>query len=61
MATFYLTAFNQKGEKLLNEVLNAETEKEALQLAEEILQEKELINTTHRCTTSTGKLILFHR
>jgi len=61
MATFFLTAFNHSGEKLLDETVNADTEMEAKKLAEKILIEKDLINTTHRCTTSTGKLLLFHR
>lgn len=60
MASFKLTAFDKNGHKLLEETFQANNEDEAKQYGEKILNEKELIDKTHRCTSSTGKLILFH-
>jgi hypothetical protein len=60
MPLFKLTAFDKNGHKLLDESFQAATEEEAKQYGERILKEKELLEKTHRCTSSAGKLILFH-
>ncbi|MDQ0162994.1 YhzD family protein [Bacillus alveayuensis] len=61
MPTYTLTVFNQKGEKLLDETFEAENENEAKKIGTEKLREHNYLETTHRCTSSSGKLILFHR
>ncbi|WP_010283538.1 YhzD family protein [Bacillus timonensis] len=58
---YVLTVFDKTGEKLLEETFEASTEKEAKTTGERILKEKKYLETTHRCTSSAGKLVLFHR
>ncbi|MFT4417209.1 YhzD family protein [Fredinandcohnia humi] len=58
---YVLTVFDKTGEKLLEETFDAATEKEAKEIGEKMLQEKNYQDTTHRCTSSAGKLVLFHR
>ena len=58
---YTLTVFSQDGEKLLDESFEASTEKEAKELGEKRLGELNYLKTTHRCTNSSGKLVLFHR
>ncbi len=60
MAAYKLTAFDPNGHKLIDEAFNANSEEEAKQQGEQLLKEKDLIDKTHRCTSSAGKLILFH-
>ena len=60
MPSFKLTAFDKTGQKLLDESFQAANEDEAKQYGESVLKEKELLEKTHRCTSSAGKLILFH-
>ncbi|PLS17534.1 hypothetical protein CVD28_11070 [Bacillus sp. M6-12] len=59
--TYKLTAFEQDGEKLLDESFQAETDEQAKEMGENLLREKDLHEKTHRCTSPTGKLVLFHR
>ncbi|WP_226670077.1 YhzD family protein [Metabacillus litoralis] len=61
METYYLTVFEKNGEKILDENFQAQTENEAKEIAEQKLAEKEFSAKTHRCTTSSGKLIVFGR
>ncbi|MEH7385327.1 YhzD family protein [Bacillus sp. JJ1521] len=58
---YVLTVFDKTGEKLLEESFEAATEKEAKETGEKILKEKNYLEITHRCTSSAGKLVLFHR
>ncbi|WP_449539295.1 YhzD family protein [Ferdinandcohnia sp. Marseille-Q9671] len=58
---YVLTVFDKTGEKLLEESFVAATEKEAKETGEKILKEKDFLETTHRCTSAAGKLVLFHR
>ena len=60
MKTYKLTAFESNGEKLLDESFQAETDAAAKELAEKLLAEKKLLERTHRCTSPSGKLVLFH-
>ncbi|WP_071396045.1 YhzD family protein [Bacillus tuaregi] len=60
MKKYKLTAFSPTGEKLLDETFEAKDDVKAKLLAEQILQEKNLSNQTHRCTSSSGRLLLFH-
>ncbi len=58
---YVLTVFDKTGEKLLEESFEAASEKEAKVTGEKILKEKNYLETTHRCTSTKGKLVLFHR
>lgn len=60
MKNYKLTAFEANGEKLLDETFSAENDVEAKEIGEKLLSEKNLLAKTHRCTTPTGKLLLFH-
>ncbi|MDF0726895.1 YhzD family protein [Cytobacillus sp. S13-E01] len=61
MGNYKLTVFDKSGETLLDESFEADSEQEAKVIGEQILKEKNHLDTTHRCTSSAGKLILFHR
>ncbi|ASS89371.1 MAG: hypothetical protein C6W58_10960 [Bacillaceae bacterium] len=61
MPTYFLTAFTNKGELLLNEKFEANSEQEAKEIGSEILKEHQCLNTAHRLVTSSGRLVLFHR
>jgi hypothetical protein len=61
MNTYTLTVFEKNGEKLLDETFEAASEEEAKKIGEQKLREKSYHEKTHRCTSSNGKLILFHR
>ncbi|KQL55087.1 hypothetical protein AN964_17285 [Heyndrickxia shackletonii] len=61
MPNYKLTVFEENGEKLLDETFEAANDAEAKKLGETILIEKGAIDKTHRCTSPSGKLLLFHR
>ncbi|BDG48532.1 MULTISPECIES: YhzD family protein [Parageobacillus] len=61
MPTYTLTAFDKSGEKLLDETFEAANDEEAKKISEQKLREHNCYDKTHRCVTSSGKLILFHR
>ncbi|RID86152.1 YhzD family protein [Peribacillus asahii] len=58
--TYKLTVFEPSGEKLLDEAFTAEHDKQAKEIGERLLKEKNYSEFTHRCTSSAGKLVLFH-
>lgn len=58
---YILTVFDKNGEKVLEEAFEASTEKEAKEIGESKLKAKNFLEATHRCTSTAGKLILFHR
>ncbi|WHY87662.1 YhzD family protein [Neobacillus novalis] len=60
MKTYKLTAFEANGEKILDESFQAENDDSAKKLGEKLLSEKNLFEHTHRCTSPSGKLLLFH-
>ena len=60
MKTYKLTAFEKNGEKIVDEVIQAEHDDAAKELAEKLLAEKNLLEKTHRFTSPSGKLLLFH-
>ncbi|NRD78350.1 hypothetical protein HPT25_13340 [Bacillus sp. BRMEA1] len=60
MKTYKLTAFDAAGEKLLDEAFQAESDDAAKVQGEKLLSEKNLSEKTHRCTSPSGKLLLFH-
>jgi hypothetical protein len=60
MKTYKLTAFEANGEKILDEAFQAENDTAAKEQGEKLLSEKNLLEKTHRCTSPSGKLLLFH-
>lgn len=60
MKIYKLTAFESNGEKILDESFDANDDNEAKVLGEKLLGEKGALEKTHRCTSSSGKLLLFH-
>lgn len=60
MKTYKLTAYEPKGNIIMDDSLEASTDEEAKEKGYSILEEKELLETTHRLASPTGKLILFH-
>ncbi len=61
MKVYKLTAFDATGEKLLDETIQAANDEEAKAKGTSLLAEKKLEEKTHRCTSPSGKLVLFHR
>jgi hypothetical protein len=60
LKTYKLTVFEANGEKLLDESFQATNDTEAKTKGEQLLQEKNFLEKTHRCVSPTGKLVLFH-
>jgi hypothetical protein len=60
MKTYKLTAFEPNGEKILDEAFQAENDEAAKEIGLKMLSVKSLTEKTHRCTSSSGKLLLFH-
>ncbi|TKC18146.1 YhzD family protein [Robertmurraya kyonggiensis] len=60
MKTYKLTVFELNGEKVIDETFEATDDNQAKEIGEKLLEEKGALNKTHRCTSSSGKLILFH-
>ena len=57
---YKLTAFKPNGEKILEESFEARNDDEAKELGTSLLEQKNLLESTHRCTSPAGKLLLFH-
>lgn len=60
MKNYKLTAFEPNGEKILDEAFQADNDDDAKEHGEKLLSEKSLLEKTHRCTSPSGKLLLFH-
>ncbi|MFP3512563.1 YhzD family protein [Peribacillus sp. SIMBA_075] len=58
---YKLTVFEPSGEKLLDESFAAEDDEQAKELGQNLLNEKNYQDHTHRCTSPSGALLLFHR
>ncbi|MEY8731354.1 YhzD family protein [Peribacillus frigoritolerans] len=58
---YKLTVFEPSGEKLLDESFTAENDEQAKELGQNLLKEKKYQDQTHRCTSPSGTLLLFHR
>ncbi|TFB22104.1 hypothetical protein E3U55_07320 [Filobacillus milosensis] len=61
MKTYFLTAFSQKGEALLDEQFEAANDDEAKKIGKQKLEENNHSKDTHRCVSPDGRLVLFHR
>ncbi|MHA6260717.1 YhzD family protein [Sporosarcina sp. CAU 1771] len=60
MRSYKLTAFENTGKVLIEETFTAATDDEAKVKGQAMLEEKDLIEQTHRLASPTGKLLLFH-
>jgi len=60
MRVYNLTAYEPKGKVIIDDILEASTDEEAKVKGHAILEEKELLETTHRLASPAGKLLLFH-
>ena len=60
MRTYKLTAYEQTGKLITEETFTAENDEQAKDQGRIILEEKELVNQTHRLASPAGKLLLFH-
>lgn len=60
MKTYKLTAFEQTGKLIVEETFTASTDEEARDKGRALLEEKDLLNQTHRVVSPAGKLLLFH-
>lgn len=60
MRTYKLTAFEQTGKMILDETFTAETDDQAKEQGQQLLNEKGLADQTHRLASPAGKLLLFH-
>ncbi|MCZ2260033.1 YhzD family protein [Sporosarcina sp. G11-34] len=60
MRVYKLTAYEPKGKVIIDDILEASTDEEAKVKGLAILEEKKLLETTHRLASPAGKLLLFH-
>jgi len=60
MRTYKLTAFEPTGALITEETFTAETDDVAKEKGQIMLEEKGLLEKTHRLASPAGKLILFH-
>lgn len=60
MKVYKLTAYENKGKVIIDESVEAKNDEEAIQKGQAILNERDLLETTHRLASPTGQLILFH-
>lgn len=60
MKIYKLTAYESKGKVIIDESVEAANDEEAKQKGQAMLEEKDLLETTHRLASPTGQLILFH-
>ncbi|MED0667688.1 YhzD family protein [Bacillus badius] len=60
MMVYKLTVFKKNGEKLLDESFEARNDEEAKEQGQQLLQQHDYEEYTHRCTSPLGKLVLFH-
>ena len=60
MKTYKLTAFEQTGKLLAEETFTASNDDEAKDKGKAFLEEKDLLDRTHRVVSPDGKLLLFH-
>ncbi|SEP80119.1 YhzD family protein [Piscibacillus halophilus] len=61
MKTYFLTVYSNKGEALLDEQIEANSEDEAKTIATQKLEENDYKDTTHRLVSPDARLLLFHR
>ncbi|WP_391203759.1 YhzD family protein [Psychrobacillus sp. L4] len=60
MKTYKFTAFEPTGKLIVEETWSFENDDEAKKKGEAAIEEKGLLESTHRLVNSSGKLVLFH-
>ncbi|WP_050182587.1 YhzD family protein [Domibacillus robiginosus] len=60
MKTYKLTIFEKSGEKLLDQLFKAASDKAAKEHGQQLIQAHAGEEKTYRCTSSDGRLLLFH-
>ncbi|MBE1554918.1 YhzD family protein [Sporosarcina limicola] len=60
MKTYKLTAYEKSGKLITAESFTAATDDEAKEKGNAMLEEKNLLEQTHRLASPAGKLLLFH-
>lgn len=60
LKTYKLTAYEKSGTLITEETFTAETDDAAKEKGHGLLEEKNLLEHTHRLASPTGKLLLFH-
>lgn len=60
LSTYNLTIFAKNGVKLFDYSFEADSDHEAKKRGVQLLQEQTSEEKTYRCTSSDGKLLLFH-
>jgi hypothetical protein len=58
--TYKLTAFEPTGALITEETFTSETDDAAKEKGQVMLEEKKLLEKTHRVVSPAGKLLLFH-
>ena len=58
--TYKLTAYEPTGKLITEETFIAETDDAAKVQGQALLEEKDLLEKTHRLASPAGKLLLFH-
>jgi hypothetical protein len=58
--TYKLTAYEPTGKLITEETFTAETDEIAKEKGHTLLEEKNLLERTHRLASPAGKLLLFH-
>ncbi|MDN4526959.1 YhzD family protein [Fictibacillus fluitans] len=61
MKKYFLTVYDKSGGKLLDETIQAADDRQAKELGEKRLLEEQFNERTHRLTSPSGALLLFHR
>lgn len=60
MRIYKLTAFESTGKVIMDDTLEATSDEEAKEKGHAILEDKQLLEQTHRLASPAGKLLLFH-
>ena len=60
MKTYKLTAYEKTGKVIVDESFEASNDDEAKEKGHALLEEKSLLEQTHRLASPAGKLLLFH-
>ena len=60
LKTYKLTAYEKTGKLMTEETFTAENDELAKEKGHALLEEKNLLEQTHRLASPAGKLLLFH-
>lgn len=60
LKSYKLTAYEKNGELMIDETFAAASDEEAKEKGQALIEEKNLVEQTHRVTSPAGKLLLFH-